>query len=415
MDSQAGDGLIHGRITEQSLDLMRRRIGYPSPTVRAGILTEPYNMVCSADAVRRYAIAVGDDNPLYRDADYAAKSRWGGTIAPPGFESTMGLDRSRQMDPAFAKETSKALRGVHLFHSGSELFFHRPVQEGAKLYKSGWVAGVETKRSSFGGASAIVTNALSMWDAQDTVVATGTSWFVHTERRKVKDGEERKQKEEPAFYTDDQLAEIEAAYEAEYQRGADTLYIEDVKVGEALPVMVKGPITITDLINSHMGGGWYGYGNPPYKLAYENRKKLRGFYTKNEYNSWDTLQRIHWDGGLAREVGVAGPYDIGPMRRQMICHYTTNYAGDDSWIYRIRYELRRFNFMGDTTWIKGTVTEARIDPVLGPLVELDIRGVNQRGEENITGGATVLVASRKTGKLAEPPAPPAMTPYRSES
>lgn len=413
VETQSEDGLIHGKITEKSVDLMRRRIGYPSPTVRAGILTEPHNMVCSADAVRRYAISVGDDNPLYREADYAAKSRWGGTIAPPGFEASMGIDRSRPMDEAFAKETSKALRGVHLFHSGSELFFYRPIQDGAKLYRAGWVADVETKKSSFGGASAIVTNALALWDESETIVSTGTSWFVHTERRKVQEGEKRAQKEQPAHYTDGELAEIEAAYDKEYQRGSDVLYIEDVKVGQKLPTMVKGPITITDLINSHMGGGWYGYGNPPYKLAYENRKKLRGFYTRNEYNAWDTLQRIHWDGNLARDVGVAGPYDIGPMRRQMICHYCTNYAGDDAWIYRVRYELRRFNFMGDTTWINGEITDARIDAELGPLIELDIRGVNQRGDENITGSATVLVASRKTGKLASPPTSPAMTPYRA--
>lgn len=409
------DGLIHGRITEESLDLMRRRIGFPSPTVRAGILTEPHNIVCSADAVRRYAISVGDDNPMYRDAEYAKGTRWGGVIAPPGFDSSMGLDRSRQMDLAFAKETSKALRGVHLFHSGSELFFHRPLRDGTVLYKAGWVSKVETKKSSFGGTSAIVTNSHSLWDGEENVTVTGDSWFVHAERRPVVEGEKkpRSQKEEPALYTDAQIEEIEAAYDAEYQRGADTLYIEDVKAGDELPLMVKGPITITDLINSHMGGGWYGYGNPPYRLAHENRKKLRGFYARNEYNAWDTLQRIHWDGALARQVGVAGPYDIGPMRRQMICHYCTNYAGDDAWIYRVRYELRRFNFMGDTTWIRGRIRETRVDPALGPLLELEIRGVNQRGDENITGEATILVASRATGRLAEPPAPPPMTPYRS--
>jgi len=36
-------------------------------------------------AIRRYADAVGDFNPLYWDEEYAAKSRYGSIIAPPGF------------------------------------------------------------------------------------------------------------------------------------------------------------------------------------------------------------------------------------------------------------------------------------------------------------------------------------------
>lgn len=36
-------------------------------------------------AIKRYAEAVGNDNPLYWDEEYAKKSLYGGIIAPPGF------------------------------------------------------------------------------------------------------------------------------------------------------------------------------------------------------------------------------------------------------------------------------------------------------------------------------------------
>ncbi|UCC59300.1 MAG: MaoC family dehydratase N-terminal domain-containing protein [Dehalococcoidia bacterium] len=36
-------------------------------------------------AVRRYADAVGNNNPVYSDEEYAVKSKYGGIIAPPGF------------------------------------------------------------------------------------------------------------------------------------------------------------------------------------------------------------------------------------------------------------------------------------------------------------------------------------------
>ena len=139
-------------------------------------------------------------------------------------------------------------------------------------------------------------------------------------------------------YTDEQLAEIERAYDDEYVRGTDTLYLEDVQPGEALPVMVKGPLTITDMINMHMAAGWLTYGNPPFRLAFENTQETARILFAQRVNGWDTIQRVHWDVGLAHSVGVRHMYDIGPMRFVMLCHYLSNLAGDDAWVHRIRYD-----------------------------------------------------------------------------
>jgi|KBSSwiStaDraftv2_1062776.scaffolds.fasta_scaffold01636_3 acyl dehydratase len=398
----ATEGLLQGRITDESLELMRKRIGYPNPTVRSGILKDPWNTTATQEAFRRFAISNGDDNPLYIDPSYPARTRWGQPIAPTGFEMSMGVQRHPKIPDALDRETRAALKGVQLFHSGGENYYYAPIREGVKLYVSRWVQGVEDKQSRFAGRSAIVTNGKSFWDDNDEVFVDGVEWFIHAERHRAPSGETA-EKESAALYTEEQLAEVETAYENEYRRGRDTLYVEDVKAGDRLPRMAKGPLTITDLINSHMGCGWFSYGNPPYRLAYENRKRLRGFYTKNEFNAWDTLQRVHWDKALANEVGVLSTYDIGPMREAMLAHYCNNYAGDDGWVYRLRYEFRSFNFMGDTTWIDGVITDARMDETLGPLIEIDLKGVNQRGKENIRGSATILVASRKTGLAALPP------------
>ena len=400
----AGDGLIRNQITDESVQLMRRRIGFPNPTLRTGAIDDPWNIAATDDGIRRWSICIGDDNPLYCNPDYAAKTRWGRVIAPPAFEKSMGINRNPKMDPEFAHETSKALRGVQLFHSGGENFYYAPIIEGTKLYRSRYVANVEDKISEFSGRSVIVTNGLCLWDQTDEVFVDGVDWFVHSERKKT-DSTNKYAKEEPAFYTDEQLAEIEAAYDAEYRRGADTLYLEDVSAGQALPRMVKGPLTVTDLINLHMGAGWLIYGNWPNRLAYENRKKLRGFYSRDAYNNWDTIQRVHWDTQLAQSVGVRMMYDIGPVRQLHISNYLTNYAGDDAWIYRIRFEFRRFNYMGDVTWINGTVKDARIDEKLGPLVEVTMTGVNQRGSENIRAEGTILVASRQHGPVKLPMRP----------
>jgi acyl dehydratase len=400
------DGLIRNRITDESVDLMRRRIGYPNPTLRTGAIDEPWNLTCTDDAVRRFAICIGDDNPLFTRPDYARATRWGGVIAPPAFEKSMGINRNPAMDPEEARITSKALRGIQLFHSGGENYYYAPIMEGATLYRSRYVRAVDDKQSEFSGRSVIVTNGLCLWDQNDRVLVDGVDWFIHAERKKKTETTDKYIRDEPAAYSDEDLAEIEEAYDAEYRRGADILWFEDVEIGAAMPRMVKGPLTITDLINLHMGAGWLIYGNWPNRLAYENRKKLRGFYSRDEFNAWDTVQRVHWDKDLAEKVGVRMMYDIGPVRQFHISNYLTNFAGDDAWIHRIRFEFRRFNYIGDVTWLDGEVTAKRIDETLGPLIEVAVRGTNQRGNQNIRADATILLASRERGPAKLPQSPP---------
>jgi len=404
-------GLVVEALTDESIALMRRRIGFPNPTLRGSLDVGPFNRTASDESIRRWALCNGDDNPLYTDPAYAAKTCWGGSVAPPGHEMSMGWDRSPLMDPDFAAATRKALRGIHLFNSGVELHYYQPVRPGDGLFRSSWVASVEEKASEFATRSVLVTNAQQVWNQREEVVNSGSNWFIHTERRKASKTDGKYAKDKPAHYTDAQLQAIEEAYEAEYRRGADTLYLEDCRVGQALPQMVKGPLTVTDLINFHMGAGWLNYGNWPYRLAYESRKSSRGFYTRNEFNAWDTLQRIHWEPHLAQQIGVQSSYDIGPMRFGMLAHYLTNFAGDDGWVHYVRSEYRNFNYMGDTTWISGEITAVHDDAPLGPRIEIDVRGVNQRGAENLRGKGVILVASRTAGP-AKLPEPPPITTHR---
>lgn len=407
----ASEVMIQGKLTADSVELMRRRIGYPNPSVRRGYLTKPKNITASHDGIRQWAEGIGDANPLFNDPEYGKDTRWGEMIASPGFEVSMGLRRNAVMPPDEEAATRRALRGLQLFHSGSEHYYYRPIRAGDTLFKSDWVADVAEKNGRVAERSVLVTNNNSYWNQNDEVVTTGSSWFIHAERGRSSAAKNNSD-DVVSCYTDEQLAEIERAYDNEYIRGAETLYFEDVSDHTVLPVMVKGPLTITDMINFNMAQGWGAYGNPPYRLAYENRKLLRGFYSRNEYNSWDTNQRVHWDPALTQNAGVKRIYDIGTMRFSMLCHYLSNYAGDDGWVYHLRYELRKFNYMGDTTWISGKIVKSRVDDQLGPLIELSIRGVNHRGQENITATATILLPSRATGPVRLPPPPP-MTPHRS--
>ena len=428
--------LIRNRITDESIELMRNRVGYPNPTIRTGVRQLPWWTVTSPDAIRHHTNGYGDDNPLYCDAAYGRGTRWGGQIAPPGFVASGGPDATtaprtdgeegddepvapgqeedawyrrlgRRMPDHFDRATRGALRGVQLYASGTDTYYFAPAEIGDYTAgEAGGVYRVEDKQSEFAGRSAIVNNKSFGWNQRGEITTMSAVWLIHAERKKVT-SENKYAADEPAFYTDEQLAAIEAAYDGEYRRGPDTWYFEDVEVGAALPTMVKGPMTVTDMINQHMGSGWFGYGNPALRLGYENRKRMRGFYTRNKYNAWDVVQRVHWEHDMAKEVGVPLMYDIAPMRMQWVIHYCTNLMGDDGWLYYVHTELRRFNYFGDTTWLTATVTNKHETDELGPAIDIEIVGTNQRGTENCRATATLLVPSRRGGPvvLPQPPAP----------
>src|SRR5436190_21736284 len=61
------------------------RVGAPIRDV-----VTPYVTVASADAIRHFARAYGDDNPLYSDPAYARAAPFGALFAPPLFPLATG-------------------------------------------------------------------------------------------------------------------------------------------------------------------------------------------------------------------------------------------------------------------------------------------------------------------------------------
>ena len=87
-------------ITDEMLALARSRIGVPMK------VHVPFNEFVTVDAIRHFAHGTGDDNPLYCDRNYGAKTRWGSTIAPPLFYRSTGNPEPRD----WSKEDSVRAR-----------------------------------------------------------------------------------------------------------------------------------------------------------------------------------------------------------------------------------------------------------------------------------------------------------------
>src|SRR5262249_40612285 len=178
---------------------------------------------------------------------------------------------------------------------------------------------------------------------------------------------------EPARYTDEDYERIDAIYAAERPRGAEPRWWEDVAVGDELQPMVKGPLTVTEIIAFHAGGyGFVPYGLRSSRVGYKNRQRIAPFYIKNELGVWDVAQRLHWDSQWAKGIGNPMAYDYGVLRQSWFYHHVADWAGDDACITRLEDSIRKFNYMGDTQFLSGKVTAKR--EVHGnTLVDIELR------------------------------------------
>ena len=84
--------------------------------------------------------------------------------------------------------------------------------------------------------------------------------MVRTEREKARETQEVRRRRARGRTPTTQIDEIEAQYARERPRGAEPRWWEDVEEGDEVGPMVKGPLTVTDMICWHAGMGMGLYG-----------------------------------------------------------------------------------------------------------------------------------------------------------
>jgi acyl dehydratase len=398
-------------ITDEAVERLRARIGVPEPHPQP-----PHYTVLTTDVFRHVAEAYGDDNPLWCDPAYGAKTSWGGPIAPPalvGGDTLVGEDEVTEVAPQ-QRELMKGdpLRGVHAFYSASAREWWAPLRPGDRVRRRNALVGVLDKPSEF------AERAVHEWTGQvfrvedGPLVSAQYRLMIRTERTKAR---ERKKYDdvELAPYTDEQIAEIEAQYASERPRGAEPRWWEDVTEGDTVGPLVKGPLTVTDIVCWHVGMGMGLYGVSPLRLGAANRRRIPRFFHRDPQNVPDVMQRVHWDPEFARRSGNPTTFDYGRMRETWLIHLCTDWMGDDAWLWRLDCEFRRFNYVGDTQWLRGTVTRKYEAEGGRPAVDVELVAENQRGEVTTPGHATILLPSRDRGPVRVPDPPDGATELQS--
>jgi acyl dehydratase len=391
-----------GVLTDEAFEKSRQRIGIPERPLT------PHNLEVTPDGTRHFAYGYGDDNPLWADPEYGKNTRWGTLIAPPTFLYTMGENVAGPLTPE-QKQLMKGdpFAGLGSYQAVMEYEWFQPLRLGDRCQILRSQVGVQEKPSTFGGRTAHVTHDFLFANGAGEIHAVQRGTWINAERHTTK----AKAKEKPPVdvttpYTPEQLAEIDAAYDAEERRGATPRYWEDVQIGAELQPRVKGPLTVTDVVVWHVGWGMQLTPPGAFGISRQIRRKVPGLYPPNNRNIPDTVQRLHWEPERARELGLPMTYDYGAMRETWLTHAITDWMGDDAWLWKLSCQHRKFNYIGDTSWVRGKVVDKQ-ETDAGHEVHLEVWVENQRGETTTPGTAVVLLPTRDAA--VELPRPPADT------
>ena len=214
------------KITDQALDALRSRINMPIENT-----LEPWCHEATRDNIRHYAHGIGDDNPLWCDPAYAAKTRYAGIVALPSF-----LFATSRIVSGYVGGIS----GVHAMWAGSDWSWHKLVLRNQEIRTEAWLKDLIEHQTRFAGRAVQQIYHVNFFNPDGDLVAEADSWCFRTDRDQARE-EGTKYMElrsrPPHIFTDADLQRVYKLYEAEEVRGSRKRYWQDVEVGVALPTM----------------------------------------------------------------------------------------------------------------------------------------------------------------------------------
>ncbi|SFU09221.1 MaoC family dehydratase [Paraburkholderia aspalathi] len=374
-------------LTDDQIEDARKLIGV---WLRRDVHTPAIYEPLSVHDIRRWArYSVGDDNPLFSESDYAKRSTWGTVVAPPTFLYTID-----------SGIVAPGLPGIQWIFAGSRFEHFLPVKAGDTITARARLIDVQIKE---GSNIARYVNQVGevLYTNQHNQLVTRYEGDIYRVPRKRSGGgfkfavDDKKELPPPYRYTDDEIEAIANGYRNEYRRGNDTLYWEDVQIGDQLPTVLKGPLTLVDIV------GFYSGRRTVYnvmKLAFADRDRHpRNVYYSPARNVPMHPAAGHFDVEIAHEIGMPGAYDQGWQRISWAGHLLTNWCGDRGFVRRLDGRVTKPNLVGDLTRLTGEITGKRkTSSVEGgeALIDVSWWGENQRGERNCRGEATVRLPSR---------------------
>lgn len=124
--------------------------------------SKPVKNEVEKGAIRKFAQAIGDDNPLYVDEEAAAAGRYGKLMAPPTFARTFNFGVIDGME----------FESKGLIHADERFHYYRPIFAGDVLYCSRKLVNVFQKSGSLGQMTFLVYEQTAADEAGQPVVVS---------------------------------------------------------------------------------------------------------------------------------------------------------------------------------------------------------------------------------------------------
>jgi acyl dehydratase len=133
-------------------------------------------------SIRYFALAIGDDNPLYFDDEYARANGYDGVIAPPTLvcetNQFIGASPNRDADGYLGHTWDLPVSGCRLVRGGNDYEFFRPVRPDDRITVTWRLAGI-TERTSSSGAPMLVVSSDATYTSRGETVAVNKETLIY--------------------------------------------------------------------------------------------------------------------------------------------------------------------------------------------------------------------------------------------
>jgi hypothetical protein len=307
------------------------RAGAARPIARS---RQPWVTTVTTDAIRHFAWGIGDSNPL-----------WGVAMAPPCFLYAV--------DETTVAPGHPDRRRVY---SAVDWIFFDVITVGSNIEVTAELVD-ETNQ----GDDIEQTGCVSFRTHKGALVATAnTSCLRRMDALTAVDDRAE------IRYTGEQLAAIEHTILSEQRRGDSSRLYEDVEVGEEMGPLLKGPLSIMDVV------AW-------------------SAATSGAPNDEDDVS----EGGLRAETAT------GPELVSWMAQLVTDWMGDDGFLHQLSLGLAECPPLGTTTSIRGQVTEVTSCRGRSAVI-VNLNAQNQDDQTLAHGNATILLPSKAKGAVKLP-------------
>lgn len=131
-------------------------------------------------SIRYYALAVGDENPLYTDEDAAAEAGYRDVVAPPTWitETNQYMTGGRNDEGYMGHGWGIEIPDTRLVRGGNSYTFHHPVHPDDVITATWRIDDATERTTSKGQDMLIVTSSATYTNQDGTTLATNTETLI---------------------------------------------------------------------------------------------------------------------------------------------------------------------------------------------------------------------------------------------